>query len=51
MRDMLLIMLFAFLGAAAAGLLGLGALWLLRRIERLEFVGEQLDHLAVAMLR
>ncbi|EGG47430.1 MULTISPECIES: sensor histidine kinase [Streptomyces] len=31
MRDMLLIMLFAFLGAAAAGLLGLGALWLLRR--------------------
>ncbi|GHE71827.1 sensor histidine kinase [Streptomyces griseoaurantiacus] len=31
MRDMLLIVLFAFLGAAAAGLLGLGALWLLRR--------------------
>ncbi|WP_329141127.1 sensor histidine kinase [Streptomyces sp. NBC_00670] len=31
MRDTLLIVLFAFLGAAAAGLLGLGALWLLRR--------------------
>ncbi|MDN3021399.1 HAMP domain-containing sensor histidine kinase [Streptomyces sp. S.PB5] len=31
MRDTLLIALFAFLGAAAAGLLGAGALWLLRR--------------------
>ncbi|MDX3454623.1 HAMP domain-containing sensor histidine kinase [Streptomyces sp. ME02-8801-2C] len=31
MRDMLLIALFAFLGAAAAGLLGAGALWLIRR--------------------
>ncbi|MEV8542934.1 HAMP domain-containing sensor histidine kinase [Streptomyces sp. NPDC051572] len=31
MRDALLIALFAFLGAAAAGVLGAGALWLLRR--------------------
>lgn len=31
MRDTLLIALFAFLGAAAAGLLGAGSLWLLRR--------------------
>ncbi|NNN34751.1 HAMP domain-containing histidine kinase [Streptomyces sp. S3(2020)] len=31
MRDTLLIALFAFLGAAAAGLLGAGVLWLLRR--------------------
>ncbi|MGW0609059.1 sensor histidine kinase [Streptomyces sp. NPDC002788] len=31
MRDTLLIALFAFLGAGAAGLLGAGALWLLRR--------------------
>ncbi|WP_262060675.1 sensor histidine kinase [Streptomyces sp. STR69] len=31
MRDMLLIALFAFLGAAGAGVLGAGALWLLRR--------------------
>ncbi|WP_405989929.1 sensor histidine kinase [Streptomyces sp. NBC_00986] len=31
MRDMLLIALFALLGAAAAGVLGVGALWLLRR--------------------
>ncbi|WP_055489161.1 sensor histidine kinase KdpD [Streptomyces sp. TP-A0356] len=31
MRDTLLIALFAFLGAAAAGLLGAAALWLLRR--------------------
>ncbi|MEU6810442.1 HAMP domain-containing sensor histidine kinase [Streptomyces sp. NPDC046831] len=31
MRDSLLIALFAFLGAGAAGLLGAGALWLLRR--------------------
>ncbi|MER5945211.1 HAMP domain-containing sensor histidine kinase [Streptomyces sp. NPDC001904] len=31
MRDTLLIALFAFLGAAAAGLCGAGALWLLRR--------------------
>ncbi|MER6211673.1 histidine kinase dimerization/phospho-acceptor domain-containing protein, partial [Streptomyces sp. NPDC001642] len=31
MGDILLIALFAFLGAAAAGVLGAGALWLLRR--------------------
>ncbi|MFE2887055.1 sensor histidine kinase [Streptomyces sp. NPDC059272] len=31
MRDIVLIALFAFLGAAAAGVLGAGALWLLRR--------------------
>ncbi|MFF1447755.1 sensor histidine kinase [Streptomyces sp. NPDC058274] len=31
MRDMLLIALFAFLGAAAAGLLGAATLWLIRR--------------------
>ncbi|MEV5530947.1 sensor histidine kinase [Streptomyces prunicolor] len=31
MRDAFLIALFAFLGAAAAGVLGAGALWLLRR--------------------
>ena len=31
MRDALLIALFAFLGAAGAGVLGAGALWLLRR--------------------
>ncbi|MFE0102503.1 sensor histidine kinase [Streptomyces sp. NPDC059009] len=31
MRDTLLIALFAFLGAVAAGLLGAGVLWLLRR--------------------
>ncbi|MFE9764196.1 sensor histidine kinase [Streptomyces sp. NPDC005808] len=31
MHDMLLIALFAFLGAAAAGVLGAGALWLIRR--------------------
>ncbi|MET8410323.1 HAMP domain-containing sensor histidine kinase [Streptomyces sp. NPDC005195] len=31
MRDMLLIVLFAFLGAAGAGLLGAGTLWLIRR--------------------
>ncbi|MCX4907341.1 sensor histidine kinase KdpD [Streptomyces sp. NBC_00878] len=31
MRDMLLIALYAFLGAAGAGLLGAGALWLIRR--------------------
>ncbi|MCI3274878.1 sensor histidine kinase KdpD [Streptomyces cylindrosporus] len=31
MRDTLLIALFAFLGAAAAGLLGAGTLWVLRR--------------------
>ena len=31
MRNALLIALFAFLGAAAAGVLGAGALWLLRR--------------------
>ncbi|MFG2370142.1 sensor histidine kinase [Streptomyces sp. NPDC048504] len=31
MSDALLILLFAFLGAAAAGVLGAGALWLLRR--------------------
>ena len=31
MRDTLLIALFAFLGAGVAGLLGAGALWLLRR--------------------
>ncbi|TLS46857.1 HAMP domain-containing histidine kinase [Streptomyces montanus] len=31
MRDTLLIVLYAFFGAAAAGLLGAGALWLLRR--------------------
>ncbi|MEU5072190.1 sensor histidine kinase [Streptomyces asoensis] len=31
MRDTLLIALFAFVGAAAAGLVGAGALWLLRR--------------------
>ncbi|MBW8740246.1 MAG: HAMP domain-containing histidine kinase [Streptomyces turgidiscabies] len=31
MQDMLLIALFAFLGAAGAGLLGAGALWLIRR--------------------
>ena len=31
MRDTLLIALFAFLGAGAAGLLGAGALWMLRR--------------------
>ncbi len=31
MRDFLLIALFAFLGAAAAGLLGAGVLWLIRR--------------------
>ncbi|MBK3628147.1 two-component sensor histidine kinase, partial [Streptomyces sp. MBT49] len=31
MRDTLLIALFAFLGAAAAGLVGAGVLWLLRR--------------------
>ncbi|WP_329552168.1 HAMP domain-containing histidine kinase [Streptomyces sp. NBC_00988] len=31
MRDIVLIALFAFLGAAGAGVLGAGALWLLRR--------------------
>ena len=31
MRDTLLIALFAFMGAAAAGLLGAGTLWLIRR--------------------
>ena len=31
MRDTLLIALFAFLGAALAGLLGAGVLWLIRR--------------------
>ncbi|MFD4559326.1 sensor histidine kinase [Streptomyces sp. NPDC058469] len=31
MRDALLIALFAFLGAAVAGVLGVGALWMLRR--------------------
>ncbi|MEH0420871.1 sensor histidine kinase [Streptomyces sp. B21-083] len=31
MRDLLLIALFAFLGAVAAGLLGAGVLWLIRR--------------------
>lgn len=31
MRDILLIALFAFLGAAGAGLLGAGTLWLIRR--------------------